>query len=243
MRPLSAVELLEAWERSLAQSALERPLTLLAAATDLSRDELAQLSIGARNEQLLALRAQVFGDTPDAVADCPACGETLELALRVSEFRSLSPTPNAPPREFRFNGFALTYRLPDTNDLAAAQSAGNAASARELLLQRVVLSEGGADAVKSHGMLDAPIINALAAQLERDDPLAVLRLELTCPQCQHAWASVLDVAAFLWMELDAWAKRTLREVHALASAYGWSEYEILALSPQRRQLYLELIGS
>jgi hypothetical protein len=33
----------------------------------------------------------------------------------------------------------------------------------------------------------------------------------------------------------------LRDVHELASAYGWRESEILALSPQRRQAYLELV--
>jgi hypothetical protein len=33
----------------------------------------------------------------------------------------------------------------------------------------------------------------------------------------------------------------LREVHVLASANGWSEAEILALSPQRRQRYLEIV--
>ena len=32
------------------------------------------------------------------------------------------------------------------------------------------------------------------------------------------------------------------EVHALASAYHWHERDILALSPVRRQAYLELLG-
>ena len=52
----------------------------------------------------------------------------------------------------------------------------------------------------------------------------------------------LDVAAFFWTELNAWAVRLLREIHALASAYGWREADILALSPKRRDLYLELIS-
>ena len=41
---------------------------------------------------------------------------------------------------------------------------------------------------------------------------------------------------------DAWALRTLAEVHRLASAYGWREQDILALSPARRQLYLGMVG-
>jgi len=36
-------------------------------------------------------------------------------------------------------------------------------------------------------------------------------------------------------------RRLLVEVHALASAYGWSEQEILSLSDARRRLYLEMV--
>jgi hypothetical protein len=35
----------------------------------------------------------------------------------------------------------------------------------------------------------------------------------------------------------------LREIEALARAYGWSEREILDLSPQRRHTYLELVSA
>jgi hypothetical protein len=31
------------------------------------------------------------------------------------------------------------------------------------------------------------------------------------------------------------------EIHAIASAYGWSEKEILALSDPRRAFYLEMV--
>jgi hypothetical protein len=34
----------------------------------------------------------------------------------------------------------------------------------------------------------------------------------------------------------------LREVHTLAWAYGWREADILAMSPARRQFYIELVG-
>jgi hypothetical protein len=51
---------------------------------------------------------------------------------------------------------------------------------------------------------------------------------------------VFDVADYLWQELHAWAKDVLRSVHALAVAYGWREADVLALSPTRRRIYLEL---
>ena len=39
----------------------------------------------------------------------------------------------------------------------------------------------------------------------------------------------------------AWAVRLLGEVHELASAYGWREHDVLALSPWRRQAYLQMV--
>jgi hypothetical protein len=37
------------------------------------------------------------------------------------------------------------------------------------------------------------------------------------------------------------ARRLLIEVHSLASAYGWSETDILSMSEPRRALYLEMV--
>ena len=45
-----------------------------------------------------------------------------------------------------------------------------------------------------------------------------------------------------WTEVQAHAAQLLRDVHLLASNYGWREAEILNLSPVRRQAYLELIA-
>jgi hypothetical protein len=75
------------------------------------------------------------------------------------------------------------------------------------------------------------------------DPVAEVLLDLRCPLCAHSWQALFDIASFLWMEISAHARRLLREVDALARAYGWGEAEILGLSATRRQAYLELIGS
>jgi hypothetical protein len=69
---------------------------------------------------------------------------------------------------------------------------------------------------------------------------AEVRIGLTCPECEHQWNEVFDIVSFFWTEIDAWARQLLREVHVLASVYGWSEREILALSPTRRQIYLAM---
>ena len=61
-----------------------------------------------------------------------------------------------------------------------------------------------------------------------------------CPACDHRWSTVFDIASYLWSEIHAWAKRLLRTVDTLARTYAWREADILALSPSRRQIYLEL---
>ena len=54
---------------------------------------------------------------------------------------------------------------------------------------------------------------------------------------------MFDVVSFLWAELEAWAVRTLQEVHTIAGFYGWSEEAILNLSSVRRQAYLRMLGA
>jgi hypothetical protein len=53
----------------------------------------------------------------------------------------------------------------------------------------------------------------------------------------------LDPVTFFWSELQATARRILLQVHTLASAYGWSEREILGLSDTRRSLYLQMVNA
>src|SRR5512136_680530 len=89
MRALSASELLSVWERGLAQSPVERALTLLVAANPESApDDMARLSIGQRDAQLLTLREWMFGSQLVSLANCQECGEQLELAFDVSDIRA-----------------------------------------------------------------------------------------------------------------------------------------------------------
>jgi hypothetical protein len=81
-----------------------------------------------------------------------------------------------------------------------------------------------------------------AAALAAADPCADIRLRVHCPECGHAAQAELDIGSCLWAELDAWARATLLDVHLLASTYGWTEPDVLALSPVRRRYYLELAG-
>ncbi|MEU2684101.1 hypothetical protein ABZ654_09530 [Streptomyces hygroscopicus] len=88
--------------------------------------------------------------------------------------------------------------------------------------------------------LPEPVQRRLAEAAERADPAADVTLKVACPACGAATRAELDIASYLWAELDHWARDLLLDVHLLATAYGWSEPQILALSPLRRRYYLEL---
>lgn len=190
---------------------------------------------GERNERLLALRRALFGPHMECVADCAGCGTLLELALDTDELgcagrgrRGRDPiTLNSPSGPLRF-------RLPTMDDVASVACAG-ADAERSLALACCVEGE--------RAELDNPELRSRLSQaFEAVDPLGHLVLELTCPECAAASHAVLDVGAALCAEIDALAERLLAEVHALASAYGWSEHDILALPVPRRRRYLALLA-
>ncbi|MCC9739846.1 hypothetical protein [Streptomyces sp. MNU89] len=126
----------------------------------------------------------------------------------------------------------------------SADSAGPAAQARRMLLARCTVSAvRNGEPVPGDRLPDAlpeRVRRRIAEAAECADPAAEVTLHVTCPECGEATPAELDIASHLWTELDSWARDLLLDVHLLATAYGWSEPEILALSPLRRRYYLEL---
>jgi hypothetical protein len=49
----------------------------------------------------------------------------------------------------------------------------------------------------------------------------------------------VDVGEFFWEEIASYARGLIEDVDALASRYGWSERDILALPERRRRRYLD----
>jgi hypothetical protein len=85
-------------------------------------------------------------------------------------------------------------------------------------------------------------LEAVVDQMGKADPHGDLQIDISCPLCHQENQLSFDIASFLWIEVEALARRLLEEVHILASAYCWSEGEILAMSSMRRQIYLNLVA-
>jgi hypothetical protein len=245
MRPLSARELLDAWERGQAAPPVQRALMLLAAACpETPVEDLARESVGRRDARLLALREWAFGPRLASLTSCPNCGERLETAFDVAEIRVDSAEEGpAEPLSLAISGCELTFRLPNSLDVAALAGGEDQGSARRRLLARCLLAArgpGGEEVLLDH--LPETALQAVADRMAEADPQGDVELVLSCSACSHAWTTSFDIVSYFWTEVDAWARVLLHEIHALASAYGWREGDILALSPWRRRAYLELIG-
>jgi hypothetical protein len=241
MRVPSASELVDIWEAGASQPLPRRVLLLLAAACpEASGDELLALPVGRRDAWLLQLYERLFGARLTVVAACAACGEQLESSFLVADLR-VGPNPAVDPiHALRTDGYDVSFRLPASADLVALAD-DSEADARSVLLARCLIeardAEGQCVAAES---LPRHVAAAVAAQMSAADPQADVQLDLTCPACEHRWQAAFDIARFLWNEIHAWTRRTLRDVHVLARAYGWREADVLALSPTRRQIYVEL---
>jgi len=243
MKTLDASELLQAWERGAGFPPARAILPLLAlACPELSADLFPSLTIGERDGLLLTQREWLFGPRLEAASACQKCGERLEFSLAIEELRATPAITDASslgqmqPVTATVGKYQLRARAPTIADLQNTTTL-------EQLLDRCLLEATCNGEKQTASELPAEIAEAIAHELAQADPQADLQLVLRCPTCEHEWLAVFDIAAFLWEEIDAWAYRTLLQIHQLASAYGWNEAEILALSPARRQIYLTMIGA
>lgn len=251
---LSAADLLAAWENGATQRPVERALILLAAAwPETPAAVVAQMSIGQRDGLLLTVQEQLFGPRLAGLARCPECQERLELTFTVADIRAPLAdqgdelavfAPTNPVLSLAVDSYQVLFRLPNSSDLLAVVPTDDTDTARQSLLRRCILSveRDGTDAT-APVLADLPegLVQTLTTHMEVADPQGNVQLALDCPVCGHQWLLAFDILTYLWSEIEAWARRTLREIHLLASAYGWSEQEILGLSARRRQLYLEMV--
>lgn len=243
MRPLSALELLYVWEQGISESPVNQAILILSSACpEVSKKEIMELSIGQRDRYLITLREWTFGSQFVGLASCPSCGENFELNFSTEEI--LQGTKDFLETELAISvdNFDVSFRLPNSQDILSVKDLRDIPSVQQHLTEQCILKvkhEGKEIATKQ---LPEHLLEAIVDKMAEQDPLADIQLGLTCPSCALCWHSTFDIVSYFWAEINAWAYRILAEVHTIASAYAWSEADILVMSSLRRQLYLEMIG-
>jgi hypothetical protein len=243
MNPLQGEVLLQANDLAAAVQDSERaPAILSVACPQTTSAQWAAVGIPELIQQLLHLRQISFGPVLRGYLPCPACDTRLEFTALVPEIlqhlQKLSP---AEPPRWILGNVEFSMRPVNTFDLLAVRGEGDAGKARQMLLERCVVTTG---------QPDAPLDRASALNESQPRLLEMFNelhqgTEIVCNGCCDGCGTVdrfdLDIARFLWSEVRSRAIRLLREVHELAVAYGWPERAILDLSPARRNEYLAML--
>jgi hypothetical protein len=245
MRIPTSAELIEVWERGATQHWVDHALVLLSMAhPEKTIEQLQELTIAERDHLLLELHRNLFGPSLDCFAECPQCEERLEFSVSAQNFLEGGPqSSKSIPYEFASSDFLVRFRAPNSGDLGALRTCSDVAAASRILLKRCVLEARHGDEPISATELPADVVAMISSMLEKSERDADTLVMLECQSCAHGWEQSFDIVTFLWTKFSARAKRFLGEVHTLAWAYGWSEADILAMSPVRRQFYLDRVDN
>jgi hypothetical protein len=255
MRSLSDSDLLNLWEEGLSRHTIDRALLALGAAfPETPYDHLAEWPLGRRNEALIDLRCSCFGRRIAGWVSCASCGEKLEFDLDGQALIEVATKPveslYTRNQDESIVVSQRSYRLPTSRDLARAAHETDPRRGAICIAEACRLApspstehqEKSVSLPSSESWADEEL-DEIGELMALTDPLAETRLTLHCPGCENDWQETLDIAAFLWAEIEAHARRLLLEVNTLASAYGWTEAQILSLSEFRRARYVEMVQS
>ena len=233
----STADLLAAWEEGLGEPAVDRAPSFLRSLGLIQARDPAAMTVGECDLMLFELRGWLFGPDLEMVATCPACGEVLDLVIPAPALLPDPPANVVSQVTVEDDGLRIRCRLPTNADLTAISALGTAATAVDLL-DRCVVEIAGQDAPSAAGDLPPALAERVISTLAASDPGAEITADIACP-CGAQWREVVDIRSILCTELTSWARARLAEVHELASAYGWAERDILAMSAYRRRFYLE----
>ncbi|MBX3330914.1 MAG: hypothetical protein KF722_10965 [Nitrospira sp.] len=249
MRGLAAHEVLEIWDQGEGLSPSGRAALLLAiACPDYPREHVESLSIGERDTLLGHIRARTFGGTVESVATCPACRVMVEVTVDV---RTIFPdtaqiasrdASSRFPVEIAAGDFIVQAVAPTVRDVEAIVSTAALEEGVRMLLRRCILRAEKLGNPCEVDDLPQEVCALLEERLAEADPQGDVHLSIHCPGCDHRWPMPFDILAYFWSEIHLAARRLLRDIHVLASVYGWRESDILMLSEGRRRIYLEMVG-
>jgi hypothetical protein len=226
--------LLRAWEAGEPLRGDDRALAILATVAGTPVEELARYPLGRRDAMLLGIHSGLSGRELAVLADCAGCATPLEVPLKVDDLVGSAASNTGEWRELDLGTATVRARPPSTADLAALTGPVDPVAIRAALVSRCV-SE-----VRPDRPLSTMEVGRLAELLQELDPLSDVWIEVTCAECATSTLVFLDVPALVWAGLRVRARHLVADVGALAARYGWAEADILAMSPARRRMYLEL---
>ncbi len=207
---------------------------------------LEELSLAQIDRLFAKLYRDLYSERAECHVRCTGCGQSYEFTLDLGQVQRQQDAEHPGPADA--SGWLLAdgrrLRAPRLADLREAGSA-------ERLLDRLLEEpapppHSGADPVNTTAAKTAMSSIArteLAEFLERAAPVLTLDLAAPCPHCARANTVRFDLPRYLGQRVLAERPFLIRESHLLASRYGWSHAEIMALTREDRRTYARLIES
>lgn len=194
-------------------------------------DEAPLLPLADRDLLLSEIQRDAFGDRCEADAACIACSQPYTMAFSLSAMaasqRFAEDGLEGPDAESRFRLNDISFRLPSSRDLADATTDEDPAAA---VLAACVVSGDPAGR-------EAEIEAAMAAA----GPVLDLDLDAVCPNCGASQSPRFRISDFFQQCFVQERRFRQREIHCIATAYGWSHDSIMRLSRIDRQGFVGLI--
>jgi hypothetical protein len=191
-------------------------------------------TLGRRIAALLHLVVVTNGRASlDLSARCtqPACENPFEFELPIDQ---LSPGPADDSVDIALDDERhVRLRLPSGADLRDWRSRIDPArkDAKRAMLGSLLIQ----------GEIRIEDVAAIDEALGKLDPLVDFSISGPCPACHADMEMSIDLEQLALASLRVSQRQLLREVHELASHYGWTEAEALAIPAHRRAGYRELI--
>jgi hypothetical protein len=211
----------------------------------LTRGDVWHLSLSARDELLAAVYESCFGSRVECRMHCAGCEEVIALEITLADVRAevarmvasreaVTARPTAVDETSFVTASGVTFRLPTVEDQLAL-SAGTAAAAADALLSRCVAGAA------QDAPFDAATREQIDAAMEIAGPLLDVEVELRCASCHTCHPTRLEIGEHLARTVAREQEVLMREVHLLASAYGWSLDAILDLPRSHRHRLVALV--
>jgi hypothetical protein len=243
---------------SLVTQVLSRTVRRLGNIGPLTENVARELQVADRHYLLLMLRKSTFGEIVRADFFCPwpDCGRRVSISFRIDEIPVKEPAERAPIYTLVLSVGAsdaedvaqreVSFRLPNGADqeVVSPLLAENEAEALSLLLARVVQRIGpfAPPGLERVAALPPRARAEIEAEIERMAAKIELNIEVACSECGRAFLGPFDLHRFFFGELRADSELLYRQVHYLAYHYHWSERQILTMTRNKREKYIELLA-
>ena len=204
--------------------------------TAVSAYRVRNLCVGDRQFLMGQLATQIDEQPVWLTAECGQCRELFDVSMRFGKLPVKPAGDHYPETSVDTIHGRLQVRVPSGADQEAIAEIDDETEALIILLQRIVSTADPSGVFDVTRLSEAEIAD-IEARVEAMAPEIATHLNTRCPSCETE--NQLPIHSYTLLQRpvgDLYA-----EIHRLATAYHWSEKDILGLPRARRKFYLQMI--